>query len=460
MDSAIPPWRRVFVHGFQTVLILAVIFVPVFGASAADGDLDPDWGAGGITLYGPSSTWNLGLGAALQCDGKVVATGHINGYAEGSELAVVRFTSDGSLDTTFASNGLFSLDFGLGRDAGHDVAIQADGKIIVVGKITLTDVPGSNGSNFIVLRLTKNGSLDPTFSADGYHHFQFGDHSNGRAVAIQDDGRIVAAGQTHSDTAMAVARLTAAGELDPTFDTDGMVMVDFTLGNDEAWDVAIQDDGRILVVGTASVAAGAVAAVVRLLSDGSLDSTFGLGSGGAAALDFGFYSEGRGIALQDDDRIVVAGLTDEQTSVAVGRLTTDGLLDPSFGGDGMVIRDFGGDRDEGWGVAVQLDQRIVVSGFVDPGGVDQAALMRFTPTGEVDADFGIGGATLLSCCSPANLSAVVVQPHDGKIVAAGTADEGSLEWRILVLRAIGDSTLIFASNFECGDTVGWGASVP
>jgi uncharacterized delta-60 repeat protein len=440
--------------------LLAAVLGAASVVAASDGDLDPTWGFGGAALVGPPGTWNEGNGVALQCDGKVVVTGRVNADILNSELAVLRLDANGSPDTGFGSGGLFSIGLSDGYAVGRDVAIQPDGKIVVVGWTRVSGVPGSNGANFLVLRLTTTGALDPTFSGDGYHTFQFGDESSAHAVALQDDGRIVVVGSTVNTSGMAVARLTTAGDLDATFDTDGQVIIDFTLGEDSARDVAIQDDGRILVAGAASLGGTSIATVVRLLGDGSLDTSFGPGSGGATGLNFGSFCEAWGLAVQDDGRIVVAGVAVDPTGVAVGRLTTAGLLDPTFGGDGTVTQAIGGVSDEGWSVAVQRDQRIVVSGLVNVDGVGNAAVMRFDAAGALDSGFGSGGVRLLSFPGASEAAAVLIHPSDGRIITAGTADVASLEWRILIARLIGDGSMILAADFECGDTAAWSSVIP
>jgi uncharacterized delta-60 repeat protein len=445
--------------GIGRVLALVAVVLPACVASSADGDLDPGWGSGGLAFTGVSETGNRGMDVAVQCDGKVVAVGAVNSQVWSSDAGVIRFDTDGSLDTSFASSGVFDISFGPFGDIGMAVALQADGKIIVAGTGT-----ENNTDQFFVLRLTANGDLDSTFSGDGYHLFGFDGPARANAVAVQDDGRIVVAGRASTDSAMAIARLTTTGGLDPTFDgdgdSDGKVLIDFALGHDEAWDVVVQDDGRILVAGTAATIDGSFAAVVRLLADGSFDTSFGPGASGATAIDFGTYSEGRGLTLQENGKIVVTGFTDYLTSVAVARLTDGGILDPSFDGDGMVTRDFGIGSDEGRDVAVQRDGRVVVAGSVEGATGPDATLMRFTSTGDIDTSFGSGGETIIGLSSPSVLYGMALQPTDGQIIAAGLIDYGIDDSNVLVLRAVGDSTLIFDSGFECGDTSAWSSSVP
>jgi len=436
-------------------LTMLVLAVGSMTASAADHDLDLSWAGLGYTTAGDPGTLNGGQGMAIQCDGKVVVTGWVNGGGEDAELAVVRFNPDGSLDASFASNGVFRFDPNdLYFDGGSDVVIQKDGKIVVAG----TTIAGLGSWDFLVMRLNPNGSFDPTFSGDGWHTFEFGAASRAYGVALQDDGRIVVVGQTNNTSAMAIARLTTGGTLDPTFDGDGMKTIDFTLGNDEARDVAIYKDGRIVVVGTVGLSGGSVVAVVRMLSNGTLDSGFGIGGGGAAALDFGIYSEGQGIALQEDGRIVVTGSTDLLTSVAVGRLTTGGLPDPTFGGDGLVTHDFGLGADIGWDVEIAHDGKIVVGGSIFDGVEDRTGVTRFLADGSLDTPFGNhGNGTWVDQALPtqSTAQALSIQPHDGRLLIAGIATWNLAERMIYTIRLIGDSSLIFAGNFECGDTSAW-----
>ena len=440
-------------HGVVFAMACAIVIVASNHAWAADGDLDPDWATFGFTTVGNIGTFNQGYGMAVQCDGKVVMTGLINSLgAEDAELAVVRFNPDGTLDSSFASNGIFAFDPSLFADHGTDVAIQQDGKIVVVG----STIAGLGGWDFAVLRLTQDGTFDPSFSGNGYHTFEFGGASRAHGVALQDDGRIVVVGETTNTSAMAIARLTTDGALDTTFDGDGLKIVDFTLGDDSAWDVAIQNDGRILVVGTATANPGSVVTIIRFLTDGAFDTGFGIGGGGAAALDFGISSEGRGIALQHDGRIVVAGYTDDLTSIAVGRLTSEGLADPTFGANGMAIHDFGIGDDVGLDVAIAHDGRILVAGSIEDGAGGRAAVTRFRANGSVDTDFGYFGTWVEPVFNFSSVAhALVIQPHDGRLLIAGSAVWGPIDERIFVFRVVGDSTLVFAGNFECGDTTAW-----
>ena len=156
---------------------------------------------------------------------------------------MARLNSNGSLDTTFSGNGLTDADFGAGESV-QAVALQNDGKIVLAGSF-------SNGVNndFATARFNSDGSLDTTFSGDGKVTTALLGNDVGMDVAIQSDGRIVQVGTTGAD--FGVIRLTNSGALDTTFSGDGKTTTDFASGSsDEAEAVAIQGDGKIVVAGS------------------------------------------------------------------------------------------------------------------------------------------------------------------------------------------------------------------
>ncbi|MBI4285756.1 MAG: hypothetical protein HY670_07665 [Chloroflexi bacterium] len=199
------------------------------------------------------------------------------------------------------------------------------------------------------------GDLDPTFDTDGRVTTDFsGGNDVSQSVAIQTDGKIVAVGVTHMTASLgdfAVARYNADGSLDPTFDTDGKVTTSFgSSGRDQAWAVAIQSDGKIVVVGDTTAFGRNFFAVARYNADGSLDTTFD--ADGKVTTDFGTagdispLAQGLSVALQSDGKIVAAGsffkFFNTGWDFALARYNTDGSLDTSFGGTGKVITNIGG----------------------------------------------------------------------------------------------------------------------
>jgi len=212
--------RRPFARPARALLaaasVLALVGVVVPAAYAAAGDLDPTFGGDGTVTT--SFVGYDGISAvAVQADGKIV----VAGYTGGNDFGVARLLGNGNLDTSFDGDGKVTIDFG-GYDGANAVAIQSDDKIVVAG---YTSGPSDD---FAVARLLTNGALDTTFDGDGKATVDFGGYDGASAVAVQSDGKIVAAGYTAGPADDgAVARLLTTGTLDPTFSSDGKATVDF-----------------------------------------------------------------------------------------------------------------------------------------------------------------------------------------------------------------------------------------
>lgn len=372
-----------------------------------DGSLDTSFGAGGKVFAGSRA---VATGVAIQPDGRIVVVGFsdLNFF----EFVLVRFNSDGSLDGSFGSGGIVTTDSG-DFEAARAVTLQSDGKIVVAG---------SNGIFILLARYNSNGSPDTSFGGTGLIGIRFSDNfgSDGFGVALQSDGRVVAVGLSRTQflgSQFAIARVDVNGNPDTSFDGDGKVTTDFPGGGDLCNALVIQPDGKIVVAG----GNGGDFALARYNSDGTLDTSFG--DQGKVLTDFlGGSDLAQSVALQADNKIVVAGTvtaTDiRHSDFGVARYNTNGSLDKSFSG-GKVITDFGGQMDEARGVAVQVDGKIVVAGASDN---NRFALARYNSNGSLDTSFNGSGEVLTQLGNSCFAYSVVIQPADGKIVAAGVAD--------------------------------------
>jgi uncharacterized delta-60 repeat protein len=281
----------------------------------------------------------------------------------------------GDLDTTFDGDGQLTTGFSAAAEV-RSLAIQRDGKIVAAGRV---DVSGTR--DFALARYYADGSLDTSFDGDGKVTTDFDAGLDfGYAVATQGEGRIVVAG--YADVSgtrdFALARYNADGSLDTTFDGDGKVTTDFSGSFAQAYAVAIQGDGKIVAAGLAEIAGNYDFGLARYLTDGSLDFSFD--SDGKATTDFGGGDHAGGVAIQGDGRIVAAGSTDTfpAPDFALARYRTDGSLDPLFSGDGMVTTDFDY-QDRANAIALQADGKIVAVGTAShPATIDDFALARYT----------------------------------------------------------------------------------
>ena len=239
---------------------------------AAPGDLDLTFGNGGKVLTPIGSGNDYSFGAAIQSDGKIVLAGESYNGAN-RDFALARYNPDGSLDASFGSGGKVVTPIGSRDESAGDIAIQPDGKIVVAGY----SINADSFADFALVRYNANGSLDNSFGTGGKVTTSFGSVGSdvviAHAIAIQADGKIVAAGRSFGNfNKFALARYNTNGSLDTSFGTGGKLTTQISSNsNDEAYAVAIQSDGKIVVGGRSFNGATYDFAVVKYNTDGSLD---------------------------------------------------------------------------------------------------------------------------------------------------------------------------------------------
>jgi uncharacterized delta-60 repeat protein len=308
---------------------------------------------------------------ALQSDGKIVAVGSAN-----TAFLVARFNSDGSLDQAFGTNGSVQTTFGDRTAEARAIALQADGKIVVVGASGAGSYSELN--DFVLARYNSDGSLDQTFGTGGTvkTHFPGGGNtgSNATSVALQSDGKLVVGGyHKPSDSTpheFALARYNSNGTLDSAFGQGGKVMTRLGLGDAYSFGIAVENNGRIVLAGYSSTTLDHDFSLVGYTANGTLDSTFG--SGGFVTTDFSGASDeiAYAMTMQPDGKLVVAGRTGEypENDFALARYSSDGQLDQTFGVGGKVVSDFSS-IDQAYGVAIQ-NGKIVLAGVGFPSGAN------------------------------------------------------------------------------------------
>jgi uncharacterized delta-60 repeat protein len=402
-----------------------------------DGTLDGDFGSGGrvTTLLGNA------FGAALQQDGKIVVVG-----TTGSDFALARYNADGSLDAAFGTGGVVTTDFnGSFQDSARDVVIQSDGKIVVVGSTS----PIIIGTNLAMARYNSDGTLDSAFGTGGKVNIG---STSGNGVALQSDGKIVvvggtSAGRIQSGSRFVILRFDGGGNPDGAFGADGRVTVDFGTPFSSAGDVVIEPDDQIVAAGTV----GSDFALARLNANGSVDESFGIH--GKVLTDFGGSTDGAvGVAVQADGKIVAAGSRIASSapnfSFAVARYFPDGGLDANFGAGGRVLTTLAASSDAR-GVAIQQNGNIIAVGAAGdlsgPTGASDFALASYVaatdaPTGSPNERF-VAQLYLDLLHRPAEAAGLAY--HVG-FLQAGTATRaqvvqgilGSPEYRTLVIQEL------------------------
>ena len=379
---------------------------------AAPADLDPTFGNGGKVVSSPDDSGNyLSKGMAIQSDGKIVRVGYTQ-PASTNSIVVARYNADGSLDTTFGNNGWTSVSFGGDKETADEIVIQADGKIVIGG---VTEFPNFNNEVGIA-RFNSDGSLDTTFADNGIKVIGFTD-DNGTfldflgTLEMGANGKIVIAGKAFRTTSFQrhfISRLNADGSFDTNFGTDGKMLeagqdlhdlviqpdgtlfavgynstsqfshtlrvIKYNSDGSRGWEytegsmfgatpnfraIALQSDGKLVVAGTKE----GMFYVIRLTPTGSLDNTFTPPTTPPG-------SEALSLAIQADGKIVVVGKDNFPNDHVffVVRYNADGSLDSGFGNGGIVNTDISNNEDQSTSVLIQPDGKILVGGFAGPGG--------------------------------------------------------------------------------------------
>jgi uncharacterized delta-60 repeat protein len=426
--------RRISLIGyalfFLLVFALSGFFQPV---RAADGDLDLTFGSGGKVMTGITNNSDFGYSVAVQPDGKIIVVGQSGVDVFHSTL--MRYNGDGSLDQTFGSGGIVFAPLDSNGDVLSSVVLQSDGKILAVGSLT-----GNNVVEFLLARFNTNGSLDQSFGSNGSVVTTFGDHIAGAgSVVLLPDGKIIVVGASGAGAYselndFAVARYNSNGSLDQSYGSGGMLKTHFdgeyNTGS-TANSALLQSDGKLIVAGSyKNEGTPREFAVARYDTNGNLDPTFGNGGKTTTSLGAG-DSLGFAARLQSDGKIVLAGYLNagqRNHDFALVRYNPDGALDTSFGNGGKVTNDlFGTSDDIAYSLVIQPDGKLIVGGRTGQYPNFKFGLARYNTYGSLDQSFGSAGKVMTDFGGFSSQSYSSAIQSDGKIVIAGYAQGNSAD---------------------------------
>jgi len=423
----------------KSILSISLLFV-VFSTSYAQsaGYLDENFGDNGVVVTNAYNKSEYANAVALKSDGRIVIGGWISVNSD-ADLILAQYLENGSLDESFSDDGLFWINFPASDDYLNDIVVQEDGKIIFTGT-----THGSDNSDIIVGRVNTDGSLDNTFSNDGMLVIDIDVYDFGRAVCLQDDGKILVAGycQPSSGINLVLCRLNTDGTFDNTFGSNGKIIYDVNWESEDFMNDVVVYEGNIFVSGYifegfSNRTPGGVA-VVKFDEEGTVMSDFGDDGLAFVELDavYQVYIAGSKIAINQDGIYVAATRRDYDfygdSDVTLINFLHNGYPNEEFGIHGVVFLEMVV-KSDAVGIALQSDGKIITAGkmYTDYESTD-SFVARFLPNGELDADFGEYYGVAIVDVSPGDMDKFndVCLQDDHKIVACGDADFGDVNFSI------------------------------
>ncbi len=443
--------------GFVSCLGVLALLIASPSSFAAAGGLDPSFGTGGLVRT-TLATDTQAYSSALLPDGRLLVAGIVwDSNTNLQRVLLARYEKTGALDASFGVNGSAMNQL---IANGHNnsslanaLAVQADGKIVVAGSTQY------DGRNWIpaLARFNSDGNLDGTFGVQGVVTPPFSaKDSQHTSIALQTDGKIVAAGYGAGDTGylIRVFRYNAEGSVDGSFGQGGVTEIAASVSGDNFVNgLAIQSDGKLVVAGALTAASGANSGfLLRFNTDGSKDSSFGQNGIVNVSLGLSDLSFNQ-LLLQTDGKFFVVGRGQIAADYvfALARFNTNGSLDTSFGSVGLVTTVVG-THDSAYGVTVQPDGKMVVGGHSQVSGNGYVfALARYNANGTLDTHFGNGGLVRTPIGSIDDLIWSVSLAPDGMLLAVGNSQiDTDSNNQIVIARYLGDAVTSPAFQPQAG----------
>ncbi len=421
------------------------------------GTLDPTFGSNGIVFHNNATGGNWrdrGNSVITDRQGRILVTGFSRNSSGDRDMVIWRFNPDGTLDTSFGTNGVVvhhNAAGGNGHDTGFSIVLDSQGRILVTGY----SENSSGNYDMVIWRFNSDGTLDNSFGTNGVVVYDNtaspGSYDTGYSLTLDSQERILVAGR--SNGTMAIWRLNRDGTFDTTFDSDGIVLYDDINFLFQGNSITIDSQGRILVTGyrddyNGLIGNGFDMIIWRYNSDGTLDTSFGTNgvvvhnnAAGGNGTDVG-----RSITLDSQGRILVTGYSENSSSnhdMVIWRFNSDGTLDTSFGTNGVVVHHNaagGNEDDEGRSIIVDGQSRILVAGSSwNSGGNHDMVIWRFNSDGTLDTSFGTNGAVVHHNAAGGNRhdrGFSIVLDSQGRILVTGhsrnsSGDDDMVIWRFI-----------------------------
>lgn len=391
---------------------------------------------------------------AIQSDGKIIVAGIL--YEPMGKYLLVRYDTDGSIDSSFGLEGAATRSIGVNSNDIRSIAIQADGKIVAGGTI---QEPYSSDTHFALVRFNSNGSIDSTFGANGLVAtiFQSGPdiHEELQKVIIKPDGKILAGGYSYnsflanSPNKVILAQYNERGTYDSSFGTNGTVISSTSTGNSKGFTMVLRSDKKIVAGGPhGNSSFGAMC----FNSNGRIDSAFGINGFGDTAISFSVSDA----LLPTDGKIIFVGsmIASNQEMIALLKYNNDGTFDTTFGNNGKVTTSFSNSWNNATSVQLDPNGKLLVSGYVYQTASAMSAdfaLIRYNSDGTLDSKFGKDGLTITDFSGKEDRSHASAIQSDGKIVLAGISRYGTESQVALARYGLGVLPLKLLSFFAKKD---------
>jgi uncharacterized delta-60 repeat protein len=412
------------------------------------GGIDTSFGTNGALAidYGGN---DVALSGAIQTDGKIILSGSYAWGTTSSDFALARLLTNGTLDSSFGTNGKVIINFSQ-YDTADSIALQSDGKILIGGHTYY-----SSNDDFIAIRLDTNGVLDNTFSADGITNTDLGSRDMGYSITSLPNQSVLLVGE--SGWGVGIVKYSLDGQLDNTFGQGGKVVLS-NFSHSDVIKVVTATDGKIFIGSDTNSGSNRDFSIIRLNSNGSIDTTFA--NQGRASFDFNgkndYLSD---LILLPDGKIYLTGSSTGDFSAL--RLNANGSLDTTFGTNGQVITDLGGSDDTSYSAAIQNDGKLVLagksngnfavirynqSGVLDQSFANPAATYALSPTNSSNVPWFNEGSTATFTLTTTNLPTGAVVPYSLSGINSADLAEGTLTGNAII-NSNGAATIsVFLTN--------------